>query len=316
MMKKFCTLVIGGRGFIGSHLVSALLKSGHRVRSFDRQGIGSKGGGSVLNSNLEQVDGDFVIEADLARAMDGCEICYHLVSTTTPTSSNDNFIHDVDTNILATIRLLDQAVKAGVKKVVFASSGGTVYGVPEQVPIPESHATDPICSYGIVKLTIEKYLDLFYKLHRLEYSILRISNPYGEGQPANKGQGAVAVFLNKAMQLEEIEIWGDGSVIRDYIHIGDVVSALIAASKYVGNVRIFNIGAGRGLTLNYVLDAIDNVVEQPTRRLYLPGRRFDVPSNVLSVERAYQELGWTPQVEFEDGLKYFFNYLKNEPMGI
>ena len=309
MTEKLRSLVIGGSGFIGSHLVDALLRSGRKVRSFDRQGIDSPIV-DTHNPNLEQVIGDFFRESDVAKALEGCDVCYHLVSTTTPKSSNDDPIYDVETNILATVRLLDQAVRSGVRKVIFTSSGGTVYGIPEQVPTSEHHPTDPICSYGISKLTIEKYLNLYYRLHGLDYSVLRIANPYGEGQPVNKGQGAIAVFLYKAMQQEEIEIWGDGSVIRDYIYIGDVISALLAVSNYKGKTRIFNIGAGRGLTLNYLLDTIDKVTMMPTRRLYIPGRGFDVPSNVLSIELASEELGWMPLVGFEEGLEHFFRYLK------
>lgn len=309
MKKQIHSLVIGGRGFIGSHLVDSLLVKGCKVRSFDRPGVTSLEENHPSNSNIEQIDGDFLNEVDIGNALVDCDICYHLVSTTTPKSSNDNPLFDVESNILATVRLLTKAVKAGVKKIVFASSGGTVYGIPTQVPTPENHATNPICSYGITKLTIEKYLDLFHKLHGLDYSILRVANPYGERQQTNKDQGAVAVFLQKALHREEIEIWGDGSIIRDYIYIGDVISALLAASDYAGAERVFNIGAGRGLTLNNVLDSIDKVIGYPTQRRYIAGRGYDVPSNVLSVERARQELGWSPRVGFEEGLEYFFNFL-------
>jgi UDP-glucose 4-epimerase len=178
------------------------------------------------------------------------------------------------------------------------------------VPTPESHATNPTCSYGITKLAIEKYLDLYYKLHGLDYSILRVANPYGKGQQSNKGQGAIAVFLHKALQGEEIEIWGDGSIIRDYVYIDDVISALQAAAAYDGAEHVFNIGAGKGLSLNGVLDSIDRLIGHPTARNYVEGRGYDVPSNILSVEKAKQELQWEPAIDFEVGLGYFLNYLK------
>src|SRR5262249_42060795 len=142
--------------------------------------------------------------------LEGCQTCFHLVSTTLPKSSNADPVFDVESNVLATIRLLTQAIQTGLKKVVFVSSGGTVYGVPKQIPILETHATDPMCSYGITKLSIEKYLHLFHVLHGLDYTVLRLSNPFGEGQRVHASQGAVAVFLGKVLRGETVEIWGDG----------------------------------------------------------------------------------------------------------
>jgi UDP-glucose 4-epimerase len=304
------SLVIGGHGFIGSHLVVALLQNGQLVRSFDRPGVLPLLVNTGTNANLDVVEGDFLSGSDLSKALVDCDICYHLVSTTTPRSSNEDPVFDIESNILGTVRLLNEAVKAGVKKIIFVSSGGTVYGVPTLVPTPESHATNPTCSYGITKLAIEKYLDLYYKLHGLNYSILRVANPYGMGQQSNKGQGAIAVFLHKALRGEEIEIWGDGSIIRDYVYIDDVISALQAAANYDGAEHVFNIGAGKGLSLNGVLDSIDRLIGHPTARNYVEGRGYDVPSNILSVEKAKQELQWEPAIDFEVGLGYFLNYLK------
>ena len=310
MSKQLRILVLGGQGFIGSHLVEALLNNGSQVRSFDRPGVISINMDIRLHPNFELIEGDFLNDAEIHNALVGCDVCYHLISTTNPKSSNDNPVFDVESNILGTVRLLSYAVKVGIKKVIFVSSGGTVYGVPSQIPISENHSTDPICSYGISKLAIEKYLDLFHKLYGLDYSVLRVANPYGGRQQTNKGQGAIAVFLEKALSNEAIEIWGDGSVIRDYIYIDDVVSALLAAAKYVGEEHVFNIGGGSGLSLNNILDAIDLVSECPTIRRYTTGRVCDVSANVLSIERAKQELGWSPSVSFEVGLKRFCKSLK------
>ena len=308
------SLIIGGQGFIGSHLTDALLKDGVSVRSFDRPGLVNTQNPDHKNNNLyEQIDGDFLNDKDIEKALVNCDTCYHLVSTTTPKSSNDNPLFDIETNILGTVRLLTKAVQAGVKKIVFASSGGTVYGIPTVVPTPEDHPTDPICSYGITKLAIEKYLVLFSNLYGLDYSILRIANPYGERQRINTGQGAVAVFLHQAINQKEIHIWGDGSIVRDYIYISDVVSALIAAKKYSGSLHTFNIGAGKGLSLNDLLNSIDAISNHQTIRCYIEGRDYDVPSNVLSIERAQKELGWSPKVGFEDGLTRFLKHLQKHP---
>src|SRR6516164_2664646 len=154
-------LVLGGLGFIGSHLVDALLAEGHFVRCFDRANVIALEKSHLFYGDIEIFEGDFVSETDIVHALSGCDICFHLVSTTLPKSSNADPAFDVETNVVGTVRLLSQAVKAGVKKVIFVSSGGTVYGIPKHIPIAETHPTDPICSYGITKLAIEKYLALF-----------------------------------------------------------------------------------------------------------------------------------------------------------
>jgi UDP-glucose 4-epimerase len=145
--------------------------------------------------------------------------------------------------------MLDVARASGVKRIVFSSSGGTVYGPPMTTPIPEDHPTNPSCSYGIVKLAIEKYLALYNNLCGLDYIVLRIANPYGERQRLVGGQGAVAAFLGRALRGEAIEIWGDGSVIRDYIYIGDVCDALIAAATCHSVQGVLSIGSGIGMML-------------------------------------------------------------------
>jgi UDP-glucose 4-epimerase len=309
---KFC-LVLGGGGFIGSHLVDALLEQGHRVRCFDRPYVTPLGPSHLTNPNFENYGGDFASEADLAEALVGCDICYHLVSTTLPKSSNIDPVFDVESNLLSTVRLLNHSVKSGVKKVIFVSSGGTVYGVPIRVPIPEDHPTDPVCSYGITKLAIEKYLGLFHQLHGLDYTVLRLANPYGERQRTHASQGAVAVFLGKVLRGETIEIWGDGSVVRDYIHIADVVRALVMSLEQVGGERVVNIGAGRGYSLNEVIDTIENVTGLSAKRRYLLGRDFDVPVSVLCIDRVKKSLEWEPEVDFHQGLQRFAAWLIKHP---
>lgn len=306
-------LVLGGGGFIGSHLVEALLARGHCVRCFDRPYVAPLGDAHLSNPNFELYEGDLVSETDVAEALVDCDICFHLVSTTLPKSSNADPVFDVESNVLGTVRLLTHAVKSGLKKVVFVSSGGTVYGLPTQVPIPETHPTDPVCSYGISKLAIEKYLGLFKQLYGLDYTVLRLANPYGERQRTHASQGAVAVFLGKVLRAEPVEIWGDGSVVRDYIHISDVVDALFAALEPTGNEHVFNIGAGRGYSLNELLDAIEKVTGRAVDRRYLPGRPFDVPLSVLDIGRARQSLAWSPKTSLHEGLEKFAAWLLQNP---
>lgn len=301
-------LILGGAGFIGSHLCDALLSAGHSVRIFDRLGIPPY---RVFaeHEQIEWMQGDFTSAAEIEQAVAECQVVYHLVSTTLPKSSNDDPIYDVESNVVGTLRMLEAARRAGVEKIILVSSGGTIYGVPRSVPIRETHPTDPVSSYGIGKLAIEKYLYLYHVLHGLDYTVLRLANPYGERQRANGSQGAVAVFMNRAIHEQTIEIWGDGSVVRDYIYIEDVVSALMKAAFYRGVERLFNIGSGQGKSLNEILSAIELLLNRPVARTYLAGRAFDVPANVLDISHARNHLDWSPQVFFEMGLERTFHWL-------
>ena len=305
-------LVLGGTGFIGSHLVDALLALGYRVRCFGRtHGVFPPGNAVRHDARFEMIYGDFMHEADVAAALRDCDVCFHLVSTTLPKSSNADPIFDITSNVLGTVRLLTHAVEFGLKKIVFVSSGGTIYGIPERLPIPETHPTNPVCSYGITKLTIEKYLGLFHQLHGLDYSVLRIANPFGERQRVHASQGAIAVFMGKVLCGEPVEIWGDGSIVRDYIHIGNVIDALLAAMTRPTHEHIFNVGSGQGQSVNDILDAIERVTGRTARRVYLPGRPFDVPRSVLSIDLARTALGWSPKIDFECGLRRFARWIED-----
>jgi UDP-glucose 4-epimerase len=295
-------LILGGGGFLGSHLCDALLAEGHSVRIFDRPNL-QRFRTFSADENVEWLEGDFANEDDIAHAVPGCDIVYHLVSTTLPKSSNDNPVYDVETNLVGTLNLLNHTHKAKIKKIIFLSSGGTVYGVPETIPIKENHPSNPICSYGITKLAIEKYFHLYHTLYGLDYCVLRLANPYGERQRVTGAQGAVAVFLDKALRGETIEIWGDGSVVRDYIYIADAVTAMLSALDYDGNERLFNVGSGKGQSLNEILDEIESLLGRPVERKHTPGRALDVPSNVLGIEQAESCLQWRPGSTFQQGLK-------------
>jgi UDP-glucose 4-epimerase len=295
-------VVLGGAGFIGSHLAERLLRGGHAVRVFDQLDRDPAGGVSSRR-DIEWMHGDFRNPADVGAAIAGCQAVFHLVSTTLPQSPNANPAADVADNVIGTVQLLEACRREGGHKIIFASSGGTVYGVPRAVPITEEHPTHPITSYGIGKLTIEKYLELYRVLHGVDYCVLRIANPFGERQRVASGQGAVTTFLHRAHRGETIEIWGDGSVVRDYLYVGDVVEALARTLDYRGERRVMNIGSGVGRDLNEIMAAIERVIGRPVQRRYVPGRSFDVPANVLDIRLARAELGWQPATAFDEGLR-------------
>jgi UDP-glucose 4-epimerase len=303
-------LVLGGSGFMGRHLCDALLKRSCAVRVFERL-TPHPIPVDRARASIEWVYGDFVNRSDVTAAVSGCDVIFHLISTTLPKNSNENPLYDVETNLSGTLNVLEAARTTGASRIIFASSGGTVYGVPIQIPIPETHPTNPICSYGIVKLTIEKYIQLYHTLHGLNYLILRIANPFGEGQRPDVAQGAVAVFLHRALKDRPIEIWGDGTVVRDYLYISDVIDAFMRALDYDGNSRIMNIGATRGHSLNDLMRAMEDVLGRPLERTHLPARPFDVPVNVLDSTLAKELLGWEPRVPLRDGLRRTLDWLKD-----
>lgn len=304
-------VILGGAGFIGLNLAEALLGAGHQVLSVD-QPAGSERFHRLLpqHPSLTTMWGDAWDECLLKAALAGCDVCFHLVSSTIPQTSNLAPRADVQTNLVGTLGLLDVCVQTRIKKLVYLSSGGTVYGVPRSVPIDEEHPTNPTSSYGIVKLAVEKYLELYRCLHGLEYSIIRLSNPYGERQRTTGAQGAVAVFLGKAMRGERIEVWGDGNVCRDYVHISDVIACLLAVMNATDpRARLLNVGSGTGHTINQLLEVIGESLQRELDIVHLPGRSFDVPANVLCVERAEMVLGWGPKVDLHTGVKSFSQWL-------
>lgn len=304
-------LILGGAGFIGSHLAQGLLAEGHEVRIFDRPNLLLP---PELRSDprIKWFEGDFLNQDELAQVVPGSEVIFHLVSATLPKSSNDNPVYDVQSNVIGTLHLLDLARLHGIRRVIFASSGGTVYGLPRSLPVSETHPTEPLVSYGITKLAIEKYLHMYRELYGIDYCVLRLANPFGERQRVSAAQGAVAVFLHRALHDEMIHIWGDGSVTRDYIYIKDVVNAFIKAMNFTGEQRVFNIGSGHGMSLNDILAAIEKLLGKPVARSYETSRNFDVPVNVLDIARAREQFAWQPVVTFQEGLANTLRWMREE----
>lgn len=302
-------VVFGGGGFIGSAIVDRLLQDGHQIRIFGRT-HNSPYGHYKPSDRVEWAVGDFSSIHDFTEVVSDTDIIIHSISTTLPKSSNDDPVYDVQSNLVSTLQLLNNMVTCNVRKIIFVSSGGTVYGKPQYHPIDENHSTNPLVSYGITKLAIEKYL-LMYKHHYgISPIVLRVANPYGARQSIEKAQGAVGVFLHKALHGKPVEIWGDGSTVRDYIYISDVAEAIARAVEYKGNETIFNISTGQGTSLNELVELIEDLLDVPVMRSYHPGRPFDVPLSVLSSDLAQKELDWAPRSSMRQGLINTINGLK------
>ena len=274
-------VVTGASGFIGSHLVDGLLAAGYRVKALGRNLPGLIGLDAQSNPNLALLPVSLADRLALQQVLEGVEIVFHLASGSLPQSSNRDPHADVQVNLLGSLNLLEASRLTGVKRLIMVSSGGTVYGIPSVVPIPEAHSTDPICSYGITKLAIEKYVALYRQLYDLEGLVLRVANPFGPRQRLDAAQGVVPVFLGKALRREPLQIWGDGSTVRDFLDVADVVDALLAAATYQGEESLFNIGSGTGLSLNQLIELLEAQLNRSLEVDYLPSRGCDVPTNVL-----------------------------------
>jgi UDP-glucose 4-epimerase len=300
MMANNKVLVLGANGFIGKHLCIALQESGAAVR-----GVDLKFAADEL-TGVEKIEGNFSDKDFINEVLVGCDTVYHLISTTIPSTSVTDPYCDGETNILPTIQLLTAAVEAGIKTVVFASSGGTVYGIPSEIPVKETARNNPICPYGIHKLAIEKYLHFYSYAYGLKTVALRLSNPYGQIQRKSNLQGAVDVFVNNALHNKPIEIWGDGTVARDYIHISDVIRAFLMAPTITLTHGVINIGSGNPVSLNAIIEIIRRHI--PADVEYKNSRTFDVPSIALDVSYAKEIMGWEAIASLDEGiLKMIFN---------
>ena len=293
-------LVLGAGGFLGRALTAALQDQGAMVHAFGRGTPAPRDDGAPPVTWTPCAIED---TGALAEALRGQEVVFHLVSASLPESSNRDPAGDVASQVLPSLRLLDLCRAARVRKVVFASSGGTVYGIPALVPTPESAETVPISAYGINKLMIERYLELYRHLHGLDYHVLRIANPYGPGQSPFKKQGVVAAMLHRVLSGSTVELWGTGDVTRDFVHVDDVSGAFVAAALYAGPHRTMNVGSGRGRSLNQVVSDVGMVLGRPDLPVVrTPARAADVPVSILDTTLIRRHTGWRPGTDWLQGL--------------
>ena len=301
-------LVLGGNGFLGSHLAEGLVEKGYDVRVFDSFQTGMTNLETV-KGKIEIIKGDFLNHADVLQALKGMDYVFHYISTTVPPTAVKDPIYDVQTNVIGTVRLLQLAVASKAKRVIFPSSGGTVYGEPASLPVHETHALNPMDPYGISKLAIEKYLNYFNRAHGLDYLILRYSNPYGERQNPHGQQGVIPVFLNRIKMGEHPVIYGDGSVERDYVYVGDAAEATIAALEKKTAHKIFNVGSGAGASLNQLIEIMSGVAGKKIEPVYTEDTTIRVQKIVLDVSRIRDEIGWKPGTSLQEGIERTWRWL-------
>ena len=294
-------LIIGGNGFIGTNLCRTLLEKNEEVYSFDIQLP------AVSIYGVRYIVGDFFDNDSLLDAIRVMDVIVHSLSTVNPGNSNKRYMQGYSRDFVQSVFLFDQC-RQNAQKVIFISSGGTVYGEQEEQPIKETALGVPINHYGSLKLCIETAMRTFNKQVKSQMVIARVANPYGPGQDFHKGVGFVDAALKKAMRGETIEIWGDGSIVRDYIYITDACEMIYSLIHYEGNEEVFNVSSGVGISQNDVIKVLERLGLQPNV-VYQNARSVDLPKIILDNTRI-SEISHCKPISFENGLQKFYQCLK------
>jgi len=307
-MKK--VMVTGGAGFIGSNIVDLLIKKGYQVSILDNLSRGKK---ENINkqANFYQVDIKQTDKLSKAIGKEKPEAIIHQAAQVNVRISLEDPISDAKNNIIGPINLIQSAIKHGVKKITFSSSGGAVYGDPEKVPCKETDRIRPLSPYGISKRSLELYIQAFSRLKGYDYNILRYSNVYGPRQDPKGEAGVVSIFIDQALNKEVSYINGDGKQTRDFVFVGDIAQANLSALEKKTKSKIFNIGTGQETSINDLYYSIRKALDdknKPKHREEIPG---EVKATYLDISRASKELGWQPKFDLDEGIKETVKWQKS-----
>ncbi len=306
-------VIFGAAGFIGTNLLLALAKKkGNQIIAIDEELDYFPRDTLNPYNNIRLIALPFSKEADFDALLKDGDLVFHLASTTVPAQSNKNVLEDIMFNIEPTVRLLDACVRKKAVKVLFVSSGGTVYGQNRPCPISETAPTDPISSYGIQKLTIEKLLGLFRHIYGLEYVIARLANPYGPHQRPDGRLGVITTFAYHALKNEPLCVYGNGEVVRDFIFIDDAVERLLKLALNDNEHHVYNIGSGMGTSVNQAINIIAKVTGKALNVIYTPSRNADVPINYLDTSRYEREFPGEISISLEEGIQRTLLFLQRQ----
>lgn len=308
-MGKKC-LVLGGDGFLGSHLVDDLLARGYEVRVFDRFQKGRIKNLKHLKGKIEFQKGDFLNKRHLSRALKGMDYVFHFVSLSTPASTANDPQREIKLNLEGALQLLDLCVKHGVKKIIYPSSGGAVYGDTLEEVASETTQARPMSPYAVTKLAIEEHLHYYRRQHGLSFMIYRIANPYGERQDPNGIQGAIPIFMKHMIKNETLDLYGN--TVRDYVYVKDVTGFIADNFREKHKNSTYNVGSGRGVALFELVLMLAKTTQSMPRIKRLAKRPFDVQKIVLDISRASEEFGYYPMTSLEVGLEKTYAYLKEK----
>lgn len=296
-------MLLGAAGFIGTNLAINLVRNGaDKITLVDTKKTFFPHIIELQSMNVCIKEAHFTMNTDFEQLLENQDVVYHLVSTTVPTTSNQQIAQELAANVVVTAKMLEACVKCGVNKVVFISSGGTVYGKEGNCPLNEDIPTNPISSYGVQKITIEKLLYLYNYLYGLDYRVIRLANPYGPYQRPNGVLGAVTTFTYKALKREKVTVYGDGSVIRDFIYIDDAIRAIMNIVNGESIYRTFNLGCGYGTSIKELLEIIQETLSIKMEISYTFGRKVDVPVNYLDISRYEAIYGKLNPVALPEGI--------------
>lgn len=297
-------LVIGGNGFIGSHLIDHLLIKGHNVRVFDISYERYRKPLANVDYRISTLDNI----PNLYEALLNIDVVFHLASSSVPSTSNIDTVSDIKTNLIPTLNILNLSVKLGIKRIIYYSSGGAVYGNPLTTVINEEHPLHPISSYGIIKATIEMYLSLYQRMYGLKPLVLRPSNPYGPRQGHFITQGVISTFLRKVQMNENITVFGDGNSTKDYIYIKDLIDLSYELS-FSNEVGVFNLGSGKGTTINQIIDQIKDTTNKNFEINNVDKQIYDVDHFVLDISKTTNLLGAYSFTSLKEGVSKTWNWL-------
>lgn len=311
MNNKPTTLVIGGAGYIGTHLLPLLLATGRRVAVLGRKATLSH----ALPEGITYISGDFGQRELISSLLDCYQEVIHLAYATVPNTSFENPLADLQQNLPPTVQLFSEVAARG-GKLLLVSSGGVVYGEAMTLPIREDHPTKPISPYGVTKLTLENYAYLYAVTHGLKFVCIRPSNAFGVGQQPFAGQGFISTAIASAMRGSPIKIFGQGKTVRDYIYVSDLAAGIICALESGHLSETYNLGSGVGRSHKDVINAISLLMKEIGCKVSvecLPERAFDVKTNVINSTKLQTHTGWRPQVKFVDGLRCTLEWLEKGP---
>ena len=303
-------LVLGGSGFLGSKLVSKLAKNEKNTIVVADMAENPK---LAKHQNVSFRPLEFVGKTDFTEDLKQIDVVYHLISTITPSDEMGQVWNDLEANVKPTIALLDALAHYPQCKLVFISSGGTVYGNKGEEPLSEKVSLDPVCNYGLTKEMIEKYIFFYHHMYDIDYRIVRLGNPYGTKVRKGQKQGLIPIFIDRIMNGEPVTVFGDGMAVRDYIHVDDAIAGILAVEQAECEEKVFNIGYGEGHSILQILNMIVEELgcEMPEIEYRIPGRKCDVAYNVLDTALVRAKTGWMPQISLREGIRMMLESIRS-----